>query len=100
MIKLGKLPSQPQKGLQSKSQTAKKMVTALNAYARTNKITQLKVGLYEAKADGENVVRLNNHNGTSLDYFVYDAPSEKFPNKNIEQFFTKSIYIENQYLIN
>ena len=109
MIQLGKLPSQPQKGLQSKSLTAKKMVTALNAYARTNKIT------HKAKAQFiipdllrplENLYQAMTDDGKTVDFdncqeffssLRYKAPSEKFPNKNIEQFFSKSIYIQNPY---
>lgn len=109
MIQLGKLPSQPQKGLQSKSLTAKKMVTALNAYARTNKITHKAKAqfiipdllrplenLYQAMTDDGKTVDFDNYR-EFFSSLRYQAPSEKFPNKIIEQFFSKSIYTQNPY---
>ena len=93
-MNLGKLSSQPQKGLQSKSQTAKKMATALNAYARTNKITH--EALYKAMTDDGKTVSFDNYKELSYS-FAYKAPSEKFKNKDLEQLSMKSIDRQNPY---
>ena len=108
-MNLGILQNRIQQGLQSKSQTAKKMATALNSYARTNKIThEAKVQfsilnalsplekLYKAMTDDGKTVSFDNYK-EFFSSFTYKAPSEKFQNKDLEQLSMKSIDGQNPY---
>ena len=116
-MNLGILQNRIQQGLQSKSQTAKKMATALNSnlQAKIAHKAQLEQDLaalkdddglislhavpagdhrylYEAMTDDGKPVSFSSGINESKYYFSYNAPSEKFPNKNIDQTFIKPGY--------
>ena len=115
MMNLGILQNRIQQGLQSKSQTAKKMATAINAnvQAKIAHKAQLEQDgdaledpryIYEAiRGDGKTISFSCGINWSQY-YFNYIAPSEKFPNKNIDQRFIKPKYyyhgeeMQNPYL--
>ena len=103
-INIQQLPSSILPNLKSKSSIAKRAATALNENVRT-KIThkakaQLKLDLYEAKADGEKTVTFSRGTNRSRYYFSYNALSENFPNNNIDQRFIKPRYYQGEEMQN
>ncbi len=124
-MNLGILQNRIQQGLQSKSQTAKKMATALNSnlQAKIAHKAQLEQDLdaltnddglvsihavpagdhryiYDAMTDDGKPVTFSSGINWSQYYFNYKAPSEKFQNKNIEQSFMKPGYYRGEEMQN
>ena len=88
-IGVQQLPSSILPNLKSKSSIAKRAATALNENVRT-KITHK--ANYKAKIDDGKTVGFHRGDSYSHNYFDYNAPSEKVPNKNIKQTFVKPGY--------